>query len=382
MAEVGVAVIGGGLMGRELAAALGRWSTLQDSSVQPVLRAVCDTNPAALEWFRRVSSVELLTQNYKEVLDDPRIDVVYIAVPHHLHEQVYVDTIMAGKDFLGEKPFGIDLQASQAIVKNLDARPSVFARVSSEMVFFPGAQEAYKRVRDGDLGQLLEANVGLEHSSDLDRSKGINWKRQTQFCGPGGVMADLGMHALHLPVRLGWNPERLFAVLSNVVTERAGSDGSMVPCDTIDNASILAEVSAPSPFPLTVSMKRIAPGQSNTWRFFATGMEGGVEFTTRHPATLRTFHMEKGKQYWREEMTGSVSAFGTHIPPLAEFGFSDAILQMWAAFFAEREGELGDRFGCATPQEAVLTHQIFTASLASQENRSGALAAVSGSSAQ
>jgi hypothetical protein len=49
-----------------------------------------------------------------------------------------------------------------------------------------------------------------------------------------------------------------------------------------------------------------------------------------------------------------------------ETGFSDAILQMWAAYLAEREGVLGDRFGCVTPEEAALTHRIFAAALQSQ----------------
>ena len=44
-----------------------------------------------------------------------------------------------------------------------------------------------------------------------------------------------------------------------------------------------------------------------------------------------------------------------------ETGFSDSILQMWAAFLAEREGLLGGRFGCVTPAEAAFSHRIFDA---------------------
>jgi hypothetical protein len=49
-----------------------------------------------------------------------------------------------------------------------------------------------------------------------------------------------------------------------------------------------------------------------------------------------------------------------------EPGFPDVIQQMWAAYLMEREGELGGRFGCATPEEAVATHEIFAAALESQ----------------
>jgi len=53
-----------------------------------------------------------------------------------------------------------------------------------------------------------------------------------------------------------------------------------------------------------------------------------------------------------------------------EFGFPDALLQMWAAYFAEREGKLGDRFGCATVAEVVNSHKAFAAAMKSHETRS------------
>jgi len=52
-----------------------------------------------------------------------------------------------------------------------------------------------------------------------------------------------------------------------------------------------------------------------------------------------------------------------------EAGFSDAILQMWAAYLAERAGALGDRFGCVTPREALRSHVLWTAALRSAATR-------------
>ena len=39
---------------------------------------------------------------------------------------------------------------------------------------------------------------------------------------------------------------------------------------------------------------------------------------------------------------------------------------MWAAYLLERAGKLGDRFGCATPAEALASHALFDAALRSQ----------------
>jgi 3-hydroxyacyl-CoA dehydrogenase len=50
---VNVAIVGGGLMGREIAAALQRWPALIDHPVHPQLTAVCDINPADGDGLRR-----------------------------------------------------------------------------------------------------------------------------------------------------------------------------------------------------------------------------------------------------------------------------------------------------------------------------------------
>src|SRR5690349_11036722 len=107
-----VAIIGGGLMGREIASALQRWPALIDHPVRPRLTAVCDINPDALAWFEQIDTVRTTTTDYRDLLNDPEIDVVYVAVRHDLHERIYCDIIEAGKDLLAEKPFGIDGNAA------------------------------------------------------------------------------------------------------------------------------------------------------------------------------------------------------------------------------------------------------------------------------
>jgi len=55
-----------------------------------------------------------------------------------------------------------------------------------------------------------------------------------------------------------------------------------------------------------------------------------------------------------------------------EAGFSDSILQMWAAFLYElTESKPKSKFaGCVTPQEVAMSHRLFTAALESQADHS------------
>jgi predicted dehydrogenase len=371
---VRIGIVGGGLMGRELAVVCGRWSQLVDHPAHPEVVAVADPNPAALEWFGRVSSVDVLTDDWRALVDDPIIDVLYLAVPHNLHEQIYVAAAEAGKDFLGEKPFGINLSAAERIVTAIDASTS-FVRVSSELPYFPGAQRAFAYAASGALGDILDVRAGFAHSSDIDRSKPINWKRRAETCGEIGVMGDLGMHVAHVPLRLGWRPQTVYAMLDNVVTERSGPDGAPVLCDTWDNALLaLRTPSTPTHdsrrFTMLWETRRIAPGQMNSWWFEAVGMEGGVRFTTRQPTVIHRFSRRDGEQIWEEVQPGYSSVWPAVTGGIFEFGFLDALLQMWAAYFAEREGKLGSRFGTATPQEALLAHRVFDAALRSDATAS------------
>ena len=68
---------------------------------------------------------------------------------------------------------------------------------------------------------------------------------------------------------------------------------------------------------------------------------------------------------WEEVQPGNVSAWPTISGGIFEFGFSDALMQMWASYLAERAGALGDRFGTATPAEALDAHRVFAAALRS-----------------
>ncbi|MGO7888755.1 gfo/Idh/MocA family oxidoreductase, partial [Rhizobium ruizarguesonis] len=80
----------------------------------------------------------------------------------------------------------------------------LLVRCSSEMPFFPGAQKVIELAKSGEMGDIIEVEAGFLHSSDIDRQKAINWKRMAEVNGNYGCMGDLGMHVLHVPLRLGW----------------------------------------------------------------------------------------------------------------------------------------------------------------------------------
>jgi predicted dehydrogenase len=121
---------------------------------------------------------------------------------------------------------------------------------------------------------------------------------------------------------------------------------------------------------MTLSTKRIAPGHQSTMIIRIQGTECSAEFSTKYPKQVRYLpYTPGGEQAWRELDVPFHSTYPTITGEIFEFGFTDAMLQMWAAFCDElahgREG-MRQPFTCATTDEVAASHDLFTAALESQ----------------
>jgi predicted dehydrogenase len=375
MRTIQFGIIGCGLMGREFASAIARWGHLLESEARPEVVAICSRNPARHGWFKEnCPALNQITDNYSELIGNSTVEAVYAAVPHHLHQEVYCAAIAAGKHLMGEKPFGIDVAANTTITDCLREHPEVLARCSSQFPFYPAAQRIGDLIVKGAFGRIIEVNCGFLHSSDLDPNKPINWKRMVELNGAYGCLGDLGMHTCHVPFRAGWWPRNVRAIVSDIVKERPDAQGKLAPCNTPDNATLFCEAADPASgelFPLTIKTQRIAPGQKNTWYLEISGTQAAAKFSTANPARLDLLEYHGGEQIWGRIQVGYEPAFKTITGGIFEFGFTDAILQMWAAFLYElvHQKPLKRFAGCATPEEVAFSHRLFTAALRSQQTK-------------
>ncbi|MBN2133054.1 MAG: Gfo/Idh/MocA family oxidoreductase [Sedimentisphaerales bacterium] len=376
MRTVRFGIIGCGMMGREFASAAARWLHLPEMTIRPEIVAICNRTLAApkIEWFReRVPTIRQVTSDYRELLANPDVEAVYIAVPHNLHEQIYRAALEAGKHLMGEKPFGIDQGANDAILAAVEEHPECFVRCASQFIFFPAVQRIGRMIEAGAFGEILEVNAGFLHCSDLNPLKPINWKRTLKYNGAYGCMGDLGPHVCTVPLRAAWVPRRVHAVLSNIVRQRPDGRGGTAPCETWDNATLLCEAEDPtsgSIFPMTLRTQRISPGEKNNWYIEILGTKASVKYSLKETNTLRLLEYTPGaEQAWRRVDMGHEVTFPSITAGISQFGMSDAILQMWAAFLYELEkGDVPARFArCVTPAETALWHKLFTAALESRE---------------
>ncbi len=123
-------------------------------------------------------------------------------------------------------------------------------------------------------------------------------------------------------------------------------------------------------FPMVLEMRRMAPGMTNTW-YIRGGrvVNTSARFSTRDPKSFFYLLSGEKEQPWCRLDLGYSPAVPGITGGIFEFGFSDSLLQMWAAFLLELEAGKPRIFGCFTPEETRLSHALLTAALESDSKK-------------
>ncbi|MEV0823928.1 Gfo/Idh/MocA family protein [Nonomuraea rubra] len=82
-----------------------------------VVAALCDSDPAVLKRQAGTFEAELLTEDYRELLDRPDLDAVVVNTPDDTHERLAIDCLRAGKAVYLEKPMAITVEGCDNILR-------------------------------------------------------------------------------------------------------------------------------------------------------------------------------------------------------------------------------------------------------------------------
>src|SRR5699024_7094658 len=124
--------------------------------------------------------------------------------------------------------------------------------------------------------------------------------------------------------------------LQKIITKRPDGQGGWAESDTWNNATLTTDVPVgDEDIPMRLEMKRLAPGEKNSWSIEVLGTNGGVRYNTKQTKTLWIFRREE-EQRWQKVDLGFQGPFPTITGGIFEVGFPDCLMQMLAAYFAER----------------------------------------------
>jgi len=91
--------------------------------------------------------------SYKEMVEDPDVDMVYVATPHNIHEENVIMSADAGKGVLCEKPFTVTFQSAQRMI-DAARKNNVFVMEGLWARFFPVWQKVFELIDSGAIGEI------------------------------------------------------------------------------------------------------------------------------------------------------------------------------------------------------------------------------------
>jgi len=125
-------------------------------SKKACLYAVASRNIENAKYFAEKYGAKIYYGNYEEMLNDPKVDVVYICTPNTLHfEQIEV-CLSHGKHVICEKPMVKDeVQVRQLFAKAREC--GCFLMEAQKMLFLPAVLKLKKAIDSGRLGRIRQA---------------------------------------------------------------------------------------------------------------------------------------------------------------------------------------------------------------------------------
>lgn len=166
-----------------------RFATSLEQVEGATLYAVARRTMEKAEAFKKEHPCEVAYDNYQDLLDDQRIDAVYIALPHKYHLEWVKKALKAGKAVLCEKPATLSLAEMKQITKTAQEE-GIFFMEAMKSRFVPAYREIRARIQNGDIGDVTQVSTSL--------CRVFNESDSTYHFEPvqGGCLLDMGVYNL------------------------------------------------------------------------------------------------------------------------------------------------------------------------------------------
>lgn len=139
--------------------------------------------------YAREKNIERAYGSYAELIEDEDVDVVYNALPNHLHAEWTIKAVEAGKHVLCEKPLALSLEDVDAISTAAKKNKKI---VTEAFMFRTHAQTKLVKdiVESGKLGKIkmIRSNFTFVMTNQDD----YRWKPEMG----GGSLWDIGCYPL------------------------------------------------------------------------------------------------------------------------------------------------------------------------------------------
>lgn len=171
------------------------------------LYSVASRTPEKAAAFANRHGFETYATNYDALINDPKVDAIYIASPHMLHAEQSIACLKAAKAVLCEKPMAVNSQDAQKVV-NIARQQNTFFMEAVWTRFMPVHNKIQHWINNGRIGevQMVQASFGFAR----------NFTPEHRLFDPqlaGGALLDIGIYPITMAqIAIGGTPQRITAM--------------------------------------------------------------------------------------------------------------------------------------------------------------------------
>jgi predicted dehydrogenase len=216
---LGIGVIGMGWMGmahsRGYRAIPDRY---WDGGIRPRLVICADDQPARARQAQEMFGFEEATTDWRAVINHPAVQVVNIASPNFLHQEMVMAAIAAGKHVFCEKPIG---RYPEEAIEVADAarKAGVMTGVGFNYRWAPLVQYTRQLIEAGKLGELTHYRGRFYSMYGSNPYGQLTWRFKFEQAGYG-VLGDIMTHVVDMAHFLAGPVDRLVSQRNTFIKDR------------------------------------------------------------------------------------------------------------------------------------------------------------------
>ncbi len=200
MRNIGVGIIGAGLIGWKRAAAMEHF---KESKLVAVSDTDCKKAKALTDKYGAT-----VYENWRDLLGDKNVHAVIVAVPIGFSVPIAIEALKRGKHVLCEKPLGRDAAEAKKALRAARKYGKIL-KVGFNHRFYAGITMAKKMCDEGKIGKLMFIRARYGYGGRYGMEK--EWRMNKRVSG-GGELLDQGVHIIDLARWFGGEPKRVYGL--------------------------------------------------------------------------------------------------------------------------------------------------------------------------
>ncbi|MGL3606736.1 Gfo/Idh/MocA family protein [Rhizobium sp. G187] len=281
---LGIGLIGSGYMGKCHAMAWNSVATVFGDVDRPRLVALGDATAELATRHAKAFGFAQGTGNWRELVDNPEIDVISIAAPNQFHADMAIAALEAGKHVWCEKPMATSL-ADATRMRDAARVSGKTAILGYNYIQNPMIRQASRLIAEGAIGNVNHIRLEMDEDYMADPDEPFYWK-SAETSGYG-ALDDFAVHPLSLLTVLHGKITSLVADMAKPYAERPVAGGGSRPVENHDIAQALFRTEAGASGVLMVN--RSAWGRKGRIALQIFGSNGSILFDQERMNELQVF---------------------------------------------------------------------------------------------